>query len=127
MKGSFTTYNNDIMQFKEKKSAFFALQIKGPEINFLKKKVMEMVNFLMILLKQVGILGAPEAVTEKEPKEKPSSNSMPLRYCVEIISPKICLFRSSLSNEGFKSTAFSIELSNYKKSLRTQETDEREE
>lgn len=42
------------MKFKEKKSAFFQLQMEGPEIYFLKKKVMELVNFLMILLRQMG-------------------------------------------------------------------------
>ena len=40
MRGSYTSHNSEIMKHKEKKSAYFHLQLQGPEINFLKKKVM---------------------------------------------------------------------------------------
>jgi hypothetical protein len=54
---NFTQYNCETLKERYKKSALMKIHIPNLEINFLNKKIMELVNFIMQL--KEDILGKP--------------------------------------------------------------------
>jgi hypothetical protein len=71
------------------------------------------VNFLMILLKQMGIMPQPGEQPPPPPHPKHHSSEPGLKYCIQIRHPKIRMFRSSLSEEGFKAVGQLVEVTNF--------------
>ena len=90
------------------------MKLNDPELFFLKKKVMEFINILMLVLNQTGILSnKPPEQNQNNQNNNKGQPEPGFRYLVQVVSPQIQILRSSLSTEYFNAMANSILVSNF--------------
>ena len=102
-------YDSWLLQEKHKMASLLNINIEEAKVFFLKKKIMELTNFILGTMKEVF----PDEKKNNQKNQRQNEPEYGFCYNIELIRPRILLLRGSLSTEGFRSLSEKIVVRNF--------------